>query len=173
MSKRAQRKARRQEKLRRDIRNAVIVAAVGLALLAAGCFGLIQNNRRLREYQDSQAVITVPAEITRSDIRTEKDLDGSPYDVWDVQLKYTAEGREYTGQKRLYESAGVGDTRNVEVYRTASGEYRLAEIRSGETLLVNNLAPIAGTVVGGLLAIIGAFMAISGKRELNQTKPRT
>lgn len=168
MSRKAERRLRQRGKLKSEIRVAAIVALLGVVFLALGAVGLIQNFREYSDYLHAEEILTVSAEITAAEPRTKKDETGSPYTVYDVQLKYSADGKDYTGKTRLYEPAAKGDTREIEVYRTAGGDCRIPEITSRELLFTRNLIPLIGALAGAFLAAAGGTVAISGKRSLKK-----
>ncbi|MBQ3708071.1 MAG: DUF3592 domain-containing protein [Clostridia bacterium] len=168
MSKRADRKNRKREKIRESIRNSVIAAVIGIVFLALGIVGIVGNGRKYSAYRDSPDRQTVEAEITYAEPKTRKDETGKAYEVCDVKLQYTADGREYNGKTRLYHRAQKGDTEEIEVYRTAQGEYRIPVITTREELLLHDVIPLISVVVGALLAVIGGVMIVSDTRELRR-----
>lgn len=168
MSKRADRKNRKREKIRDGIRNSVIIAVIGFVFLALGIAGLVGNGAKYAAYRDSTERKTVEAEITYAEKKTREDETGKAYGVYDVKLNYTADGREYSGKTRLYHPVKQGDTEKIEVYRTGRGEYRIPVITSREELILQDVIPLISVVVGALLAVIGTVMAVSDTRELRR-----
>ena len=90
MSKRADRKNRKREKIRDGIRNSVIIAVIGFVFLALGIAGLVGNGAKYAAYRDSTERKTVEAEITYAEKKTREDETGKAYGVYDVKLNYTA-----------------------------------------------------------------------------------
>ena len=166
MSRRSERKLRRQEKIKSDIRTSAIVSLVGLVFFVAGLVGSFLNQRQLNEYLNSERVITIPAEITYAEIKTEKNEYGDPRDVYDAQVKYSVSGKDYTGKKRFYNKVQKGDTRNIEVYQTSSGEFKIPEFTDRAGLVAGNTIMFAGIGIGAVIFSAGIFSVLRGIREL-------
>ena len=170
MSKRTERRARRVEHIKRDIRSALVAALAGLVLLLLSGVGLLQGYLQLRAYQNSPELLTVSAEVTAVSLKTERDVYGSPHNAYEVRVKYAVNGQEYQGKLRLHALARKGEKRDVEVYRTAKGDYRIPEIRTRNELIAASLTPIIGGGVGTLLVVSGLVMALSGRRRLRRER---
>lgn len=167
MSRRAERRQKRWEKLKAELRTALLTALLGLLFLGLGTAGLIGSAASFRAYRESDSIVHTEAEVTRVQIRTKKDLDGTPFDVYDVELRFTVDGTEYRGKTRLYAPAKTGDVREIEVFRTPKGEYRIPEIRSGEELAGKNLLPLMSVGVGAILTLAGCVVAFDRRKSLH------
>lgn len=170
MSKRADRKNRQREKIRAGVRNAAFAAAVGIVFLVLGIVGLILNGAEYRAWRDAEEKTSAEAEIVAVNPKTLKDSEGNVESVWDVKLRYTAGGTEYTGKTRLHHAVKQGDTETVDVYRTPRGDYRMPEITSERGLLAENLIPLISVAVGAFLTLAGAVLLTGDLRELRRLK---
>ena len=168
MSRRSERKMRRKEKLKSDIRTSLIVSLVGLVFFVLGLAGVLLNQRQLKEYQNTEKLVSVPAEITYAEIKSDKDEDGRQIDVYDAKLAFSVDGKDYTGKKRFDEPVQKGDIRSIEVYRTSSGDYRIPEIRNETDLLAKNVIMMFGIAAGAVLVSAGLFSVLRTLRELKK-----
>ena len=166
MSKRAERKQRKQEKLKNDVRTGWIVAAVGLVFLVLGIIGIVLDVREYREYKNTKQTLKVPCLITSVDVRTVKDEYDSDITVYDAKLTYEAEGKTYSDEERFYDKVAKGDTREITVYRKENGEYSPVRTTDEVSLFYELILAGIGLLVGLGLLVAGSWVAVSSRREL-------
>ncbi len=169
MSKRAERKARRAEKIKGEVRTAAIIALAGVVFLALGCVGIAQNASQYRACQDPANLRTVTAVATYVEIRSVRGEYDYLETVWDAQLQYTVDGAEFQDKLRLDEPMEKGEEMEIEVCRVGGG-YRVPRIRTRDDLFAASLIPAIGSAVGLGLAVIGGVVAADGRKKLREGK---
>lgn len=170
MSKKAERRERRKGRLKNQFWGDLSVAGVGLVFLALGLVGLIGNLLEYHDYRDTEEIITVPAKVTYVDVKERKNNYGRPEMYWEAELTYSAGTQEYKGKAEYETRTEAGDTKEIEVYRSRNGKYKMPKIKSGEILLIDNIMPIISLALGALLTFAGLFLAGGVWKELKQVK---
>lgn len=166
MSRKAERKQKKLEKLKSEMRTAWIVAAVGFVLLAAGIVGVILAVREYREYKETEKAFKVSCEITSVDIRTAENEYDTKITVYDAKFTFSVDGKEYKGEKRFSDKVEKGDRRDVLIYKKTNGDYAVAKTTNEVSLIGELAAPAIGLVVGLVLALAGAWVALGNRREM-------
>ena len=113
----------------------------GVALIAAGIIGIISSRTDSREYKNSTDIRKIPAVIIDFSTSNSKDDSGDvKYTTYKFKVSYVIDGKTYKGKceervwssssnyarKYTYDKLRKGDTINVEVYKTPTGNYKLA-----------------------------------------------
>ena len=89
---------------------------------------------------------------------------------WEAELTYSAGTQEYKGKAEYEIRTEAGDTKEIEVYRSRNGKYKMPKIKSGEMLLIADIMPIISLALGALLTFAGLFLAGGVWKELKQVK---
>lgn len=157
--------ARRAERRKKAVKTALIPLVFGLVMLGLGIFGLLRNNRDLREYQNSADRREVEASVTYVEIKQDKPLPNElPEYYWDADLVFTVDGKEYKDEIRRYSELKQGDKLTVEVYQTGSGEYRIPTVKTETGNTLSNLLMYAAIAVGGVILLASLFYLFSELR---------
>ena len=170
MSKKAERRERRKGRLKNQFWGDLSVAGVGLVFLVLGLVGLIGNLLEYHDYRDTEEIITVPAKVTYVEVKERKNNYGRPEMYWEAELTYSAGTQEYKGKAEYETRTEAGDTKEIEVYRSRNGKYKMPKIKSGEMLLIADVMPIISLALGALLTFAGLFLAGGVWKELRQAK---
>ena len=126
-------------KRNKDIKMTIFIMAVGIGLMVAGVFGIVTSRIDSREYKSSTDIRKISAEIVDFSTKDEKDDSGDvKYTTYKFKVSYVIDGKTYKGKyeervwsssyarKYTYDKLRKGDTINVEVYKTPTGNYKLA-----------------------------------------------
>ena len=124
---------------RENMRYSVLFLLLGLGLIAAGIIGIITSRADSREYKNSTDIRKIPAVIIDFSTSNSKDDSGDvKYTTYKFKVSYVIDGKTYKGKyeervwsssyarKYTYDKLRKGDTINVEVYKTPTGNYKLA-----------------------------------------------
>ena len=124
---------------RENMRYSVLFLLLGLGLIAAGIIGIITSRADSREYKNSTDIRKIPAVIIDFSTSSSKDDSGDvKYTTYKFKVSYVIDGKTYKGKyeervwsssyarKYTYDKLRKGDTINVEVYKTPTGNYKLA-----------------------------------------------
>lgn len=116
------------------------------------------------EYKKSADVRTVTARVIDYDIK-------SSDDEYVTKLSYEVDGIKYTGKRTYYREVSIGDEKNVEVYLTPRGKYKMKGDDDPLTFLLACIGIPAGlllTFIGGMVLvqiIVGHFKKPTGADE--------
>ena len=126
-------------KRNKDIKMTIFIMVVGIGLIVAGIIGIIASRADSREYKNSTDIQKVPAVIIDFSTSNSKDDSGDVrYTTYKFKVSYVIDGKTYKGKyeervwsssyarKYTYDKLRKGDTINVEVYKTPTGNYKLA-----------------------------------------------
>ena len=161
---------KRRERRKKALKFVLIPYVFSLVMIGLGIWGLVRTNVALRAYQNSDDVRNVEAKVTYVEVREEKDaVENTKKSVWDAKLAFTVEGKEYTGETRLYRAVKEGDPVTVEVYRTAKGTYEIPTVTSETGKGLSDILMYVALGVG-ILVFCGATVYLID--ELKKTKPR-
>ena len=168
MSKKSERRERHKGKVRKQLYSCIFVGIVGLIFLILGIIGVIGNYLEYDDYKNSEEITTVQAEVTYAEIKERKDPNGTVEMYWDAELTYSVAGQKYKGEKEFSTATKTGDIREIEVYRSKNGGYKLPKIKSFEQLIIADIMMIVSIGLGAVLFLIGLIMAIGTGRELKK-----
>ena len=170
MSKKEEKRAERRK---RAVKAMIAPYVFGLAMLILGIWGLVGNRSSLQEYQDSDDVRTVLATVTYAALREEKTIvDDRPQNVWDAEVTFTVDGREYGGEITRYQETRKGDTVSIEVYRAKDGSYKIPAIRTETGKGLSNILMYAALGLG-IVVIGGATFYLADEFKKNSSKKKT
>ena len=158
MSKRAERKAKAEEKRKKLKRDGMIVMLFAVLFLALGIVGIVRSRSAYRGYAESEDIRSVDANVTYAAIHSRKGEYGKKVDYWTADLQYEIDGVTYTGKKEFSSAVQKGDVRTVEVYLSPKGDYRIPEYTSGSAYGIMNIVYIGSAVLGLLLGVITAVV---------------
>ena len=87
-----------------------------------------------------------------------------------TKLSYEVDGIKYTGKRTYYREVSIGDEKNVEVYLTPRGKYKMKGDDDPLTFLLACIGIPAGllTFIGGMVLvqiIVGHFKKPTGADE--------
>lgn len=122
------------------------------------------------EYKKSADVRTVTARVIDYDIKNSDD-EYDDYDEYVTKLSYEVDGIKYTGKRTYYREVSIGDEKNVEVYLTPRGKYKMKGDDDPFTFLLACIGIPAGlllTFIGGRVLvqiIVGHFKKPTGADE--------
>lgn len=122
------------------------------------------------EYKKSADVRTVTARVIDYDIKSSDD-EYDDYDEYVTKLSYEVDGIKYTGKRTYYREVSIGDEKNVEVYLTPRGKYKMKGDDDPLTFLLTCIGIPAGlllTFIGGMVLvqiIVGHFKKPTGADE--------
>lgn len=129
------------------------------------------------EYKKSADVRTVTARVIDYDIKNSDD-EYDDYDEYVAKLSYEVNGIKYTGKRIYYREVSIGEEKNVEVYLTPRGKYKMKGDDDPLTFLLACIGIPAGlllTFIGGKVLvqiIVGHFKRVQTKKESNKSQLR-
>ncbi len=180
MSKRAERRQRQAEKLKKSMRNALYPGILGLILLVLGCIGIFQNITEYNDFKNTENALSVPAEVTYAELKSVKREFDTEYNYYNATVKYTAEGKEYSGKldhlnevparefHRLKKNVNPGDIIEIDIYKAPNGEYRILGNNSVESTVISSVIPLIGAVVGAFLLVASILYVIWARQDLRK-----
>lgn len=122
------------------------------------------------EYKKSTDVQTVTARVIDYDIKSSDD-EYDDYDEYVTKLSYEVDGIKYTGKRTYYREVSIGEEKNVEVYLTPRGKYKMKGDDDPLTFLLACIGIPSGlllTFIGGRVLvqiIVGHFKKPTGADE--------
>lgn len=168
MSKKSERRELHKGRVRKQLYSCIFVGIVGLVFLILGITGVIGNLLEYNDYKNSEEITTVQAEVTYAEIKERKDTNGTIETYWDAELTYSVAGQKYKGEKEFFKDTKTGDIREIEVYRSKNGGYKLPKIKSFAQLIIEDILMIVSIGLGAVLFLIGLIMTIGTGRELKK-----
>ena len=124
---------------KKDIKMTIFIMVAGIGLIVAGIIGIITSRTDSREYKSSTDIRKISAAIDDFSTHDTKDDSGDvKYTTYKFKVSYVIDGKTYKGKyeervwsssyarKYTYDKLRKGDTINVEVYKTPTGNYKLA-----------------------------------------------
>lgn len=168
MSKKSERREQHKGRVKKQLYSCIFVVIVGLVFLILGITGMIRNFLEYNDYKNSEEITTVQAEVTYAEIKERKDTNGTIETYWDAELTYSVAGQKYKGENEFFTAIKTGDIREIEVYRSKNGGYKLPKIKSFEQLIIEDIMMIVSIGLGAVLFLIGLIMAIGTGRELKK-----
>ena len=168
MSKKSERRELHKGRVRKQLYSCIFVGIVGLVFLILGITGVIGNLLEYNDYKNSEEITTVQAEVTYAEIKERKDTNGTRETYWDAELTYSVAGQKYKGEKEFFKDTKTGDIREIEVYRSKNGGYKLPKIKSFAQLIIEDILMIVSIGLGAVLFLIGLIMTIGTGRELKK-----
>ena len=168
-------KKAKQEEKPMGWKDVLPVIGVGLVLILISVIGIRTHNSLWNEYNHSNDVRIVEAEVTYVSYHTVKeDKLGDPNykrPEWRAKLQYTIGGKSFTGKVTYYSEVQTGDKVKVKVYRNKKGDYRLRpNIFSQTQVTIMNVVCYGILVVGGLLVVAAFGTLRSGKAKEKRKK---
>ena len=114
--------------------NSIIGVLVGIAFIAVGIYNIIASRIDAKEYQNTTDIRTVSALVIACDWKGDTDSDGEEYTTaYDLKISFEVDGKPYTargmisaGNSAFREDLRKGDTIDIEVYRTSTGQYKIS-----------------------------------------------
>ena len=126
-------------KRNKDIKMTIFIMVAGIGLIVAGVIGIVTSRIDSREYKSSTDIRKISAVIVDFSTQDDKDDSGDVrYTTYKFKVSYVIDGKTYKGKyeervwsssyarKYTYDKLRKGDTINVEVYKTPTGNYKLA-----------------------------------------------
>ena len=95
-----------------------VFATVGLILSSVDRF--VSS----KEYKKSTDVRTITARVVDYDIKSSGDEYDDDY-KYVTKLSYEVDGKKYTGKRTYYREVSIGDEKEIEVYLTSRGKYKM------------------------------------------------
>ena len=166
MSTMAERKKERErEKRRKQLQGAIITSLFGLFFLILGIWGFLGNRSKYLGYKNSKDIRVVSATVDYAEIKSRKDENGGKENYWVAKLKYSVDGKEYTGKHEYLSEVKKGDVLNVEVYRDKKGDFLIPEYTTESLYKLYNVLYLAAAGFGLLLLIIVVVVCLPDKKE--------
>ena len=150
-------------KRKKHIKMTIFIMVVGIGLIVAGIIGIITSRADSREYKNSTDIQKISTVIVDFSTRDSKEDSGNvEYTTYKFKVSYVIDGKTYKGEyeervwsssyerKYTYDKLRKGDTIDVEVYKTSTGDYKLAP----EGSPVDFLLYCAAIPVGLFLVVI-------------------
>lgn len=171
MSKKEEKKQQNRQKA---VKNVIVPYIFGIAMLVLGIIGILGNNSALRDYQNSDDIRTVDAEVTYAEIKEAGKLSyESKQYLWDAKLRFTVDGKEYADKDRFYSEVKKGDTVRIEVYRTPDGDYRVPTVRKESTNKIRNILMYAALGLGIVVIAGSTFFLVDELRKNKKGKGKS
>ena len=163
---------KRLERRKKAVKAMIIPYVFGLAMVILGIWGLAGNSSDLKDYQNSDDVRTVPATVTYAALRDEQTiLDNKPVMVWDAQVSFTVDGKEYSGDIFRYTELKAGDEVSIEVYHSKDGTYKIPTVKTETGKGLSNILMYVALGVGAVV-IAGATFYLVDERKKNGKKKK-
>jgi hypothetical protein len=167
MSKKSERKRRARV---RKLKGALVTSLFGLFFLILGLIGYFSNRAKFMEYRNSEDVRMVEATVDYVDIRSRKGEYDKMEEYWKAKLKYTVDGKEYTGKFEYLDEVKKGDVKMVEVYRTKKGEYLIPEYTTDSVYNLYNIFYFASIGLGLFFLVIVIIVLLPDKDAKKKRK---
>lgn len=100
---------------------------IGLVFLFATVGLILSSVDRFvssKEYKKSTDVRTITARVVDYDIKSSGDEYDDDY-KYVTKLSYEVDGKKYTGKRTYYREVSIGDEKEIEVYLTSRGKYKM------------------------------------------------
>ena len=131
---------------------------IGLVFLFATVGLILSSVDRFvssKEYKKSTDVRTITARVVDYDIKSSGDEYDDDY-KYVTKLSYEVDGKEYTGKRTYYRDVSIGDEKEIEVYLTSRGKYKM----KGDDDPLTFLLACIGIPAGLLLTFIGGMVLV-------------
>lgn len=127
--------------------SSIIALLLGIGFIAVGVFNIITLRVDAKEYNKATDIRTVDALVEKCEVIYDKDskdeweyfsLSLKPADPWEIvayalEISFVADGKPYTAKGNVSphnnafrEDIQKGDTIEIEVYRTSTGQYKIS-----------------------------------------------
>lgn len=98
-------------------------------------------------------------------------MDDRPQNVWDAQVSFEVDGKQYTGDITRYSEVKAGDTVSVEVYRAKDGSYKIPALTTETGKGLSNILMYAALGVGAVVILGSTFFLVDELKKNKKKKP--
>lgn len=145
-----------------DILYTVLTLLLGVAMIAAGLFGVVSSRIESKEYKNSADIHEVSAVIYSISTHEDKDDNNDVKNkTYKFKVKFDVDGKTYKGEveKRYYpreltdkyKKIEIGDNIDVEIYKTSKGSYKISpEGNPAYFMLYCFAIPVGALIVVGM-----------------------
>lgn len=146
---------------------------IGLVFLFATVGLILSSVDRFvssKEYKKSTDVRTITARVVDYDIKSSGDEYNDDF-RYVTKLSYEVDGKKYTGKRTYYREVSIGDEKEIEVYLTSRGKYKMKGDDDPITFILACIGIPAGiflTFIGVMVLkqiIVGYFRSLAGKDD--------
>ncbi len=141
-------------------KTAALFLIFDIVAVICGLYGAFASLTGGMGYINSPDIRTVEADVVSVSIRYEKDDNGYDKGEWTAKLRYTVDGKEYTGKVTFSTAVYRGETVDIEVYKAPNGKYKISKIST------------LGVIISVSVLIIGIMGLITENKERNENKAK-